>query len=146
MAIFRCDRCGAMNRVADERVGERPVCGGCKARLDASGAPQALEGEAFERAIAGSPVPVLVDFWAAWCAPCRVAAPAIAELGKRNAGRLLVLKVNVDEDRSAAGKYRIQGIPAFVLFQGGRELGRRAGLTSRADLEAWIARTVRATA
>lgn len=146
MAIFRCDRCGSMNRVADGRVDERPICGGCKARLDTSGAPQEVSGEAFERAIAGSPVPVLVDFWAAWCAPCRMAAPAVAELGQRNAGRVLVLKVNVDAEESAAGTHRIQGIPAFVLFQDGREIGRRTGLASRADLEAWIARTARAAA
>lgn len=146
MAIFRCVRCGAMNRVADGRVGDRPICGSCKEHLDTSGAPQEVSGEAFERAIAGSPVPVLVDFWAAWCAPCRMAAPAIAELGQRNAGRVLVLKVDVDADPRAANTYRISGIPAFVLYQGGREIGRRTGLASRADLEAWIAQTSRAAA
>jgi thioredoxin 2 len=146
MAIFRCDRCGSINRVADGRVGEKPICGSCKAHLDTSGAPQEVSGEAFERAIAGSPVPVLVDFWAAWCGPCKMAAPVIAELGKRNAGRALVLKVNVDDDQQAAAKHRIQGIPAFVLFQGGREIGRRTGLASRAELEAWIAQTARTAA
>ncbi|MFT3773232.1 MAG: thioredoxin [Minicystis sp.] len=146
MAIFRCDRCGAMNRVADERVGQRPICGGCKAHLDPSGKPQDVSGDAFERAIAGSPVPVLVDFWAPWCGPCRMAAPAVAELAKRNAGKLMVLKVNVDQDQPAAGRHRVQGIPAFVLFQGGREVGRRTGLASRAELEGWIAQTARAAA
>jgi thioredoxin 2 len=143
-----------MNRVADDRVrnravtlGEtpkppaRPVCGACKTHLDTKGAPQPVAGEAFERAIAASPVPVLVDFWAEWCGPCRMAAPAVAEVAQRNAGRLLVLKVNVDEDGSAARKYRIQGIPAFVLFEGGREVARRAGLASAVELEAWIARS-----
>lgn len=146
MAIFRCDRCGAMNRVADGRVGDHPICGGCKAKLDASGAPQEVSGEAFDRAIRTAPVPVLVDFWAGWCGPCRMAAPAVAELSHRHAGRLLVLKLNVDEDQPSAARYRIQGIPAFVLFQDGREIGRRAGLASRADLEAWIQRTARAVA
>jgi thioredoxin 2 len=146
MAIFRCDRCGAMNRVADERVHDRPVCGGCKARLDTTGAPQEVLGEAFYRAVAGSPVPVLVDFWAAWCGPCRMAAPAVADLARRNAGKLLVLKVNVDHDQPAARRHGIQGIPAFVLFQGGREVGRRAGLASRQQLEQWIAETARAAA
>jgi thioredoxin 2 len=141
MAIFRCDRCGAMNRVADERVHDKPVCGGCKARLDASGAPQAVAGEAFERAVAGSPVPVLVDFWAEWCGPCRMAAPHVADLARRHAGKLLVLKVNVDHDQPASRRHRIQGIPAFVLFQGGREVGRRTGLATGAQLEQWIAET-----
>ena len=81
---------------------------------------------------------MFVDFWADWCGPCRMAAPAIAELGHRNAGKLLVLKVNVDENQAIAGELRIQGIPAFVLFQGGREIARRAGLASRAELERWV--------
>ena len=146
MAIFRCDTCGAMNRVADARVRERPKCGGCKASLDTSGAPQEVDAAAFERAVASAPVPVLVDFWAPWCGPCRVAGPAVAELGRRNAGRVLVLKVNVDEAQDAAGRHRIQGIPAFVLFEGGREVGRRTGAVSRAELEGWIQRTARAAA
>jgi thioredoxin 2 len=146
MAIFRCDRCGAMNRVADGRVGNRPICGGCKERLDTSGVPQEVRGEGFERAIAASPVPVLVDFWAPWCGPCRMAAPVLADLAKRNAGRVMVLKVNVDDEGPTASRYRIHGIPAFVLFQDGREVGRKEGLASRADLEAWISHTAQRAA
>jgi thioredoxin 2 len=130
-----------MNRVADERVASRPRCRGCKAPLDTGGAPAEVSGPDFERAIAGAPVPVLVDFWAEWCGPCRTAAPVVAELARRNAGRMLVLKVNVDADQAAASRHRIQGIPAFVLFEGGREVARRAGVASRADLEGWIARS-----
>jgi thioredoxin 2 len=144
MSIFRCVQCGAVNRVADERLRDRPVCGGCKSKLDVSGAPQDVSGDAFARAVANAPVPILVDFWAGWCAPCKMAAPVIAELAKRNAGRLMVLKVDVDADQRTATAHHIQGIPAFVLFQGGREIGRRAGLTSRAELEGWIQSTARA--
>jgi thioredoxin 2 len=137
MAIHRCAACGAINRVADGRSGDHPICGGCKAKLDQSGAPQEVGGDAFHKAIAGAPVPVLVDFWAEWCGPCRMAAPAVAELARGNAGKMLVLKVNVDENQAIAGGLKIQGIPAFVLFQGGKEIARRAGLASRAELERW---------
>jgi thioredoxin 2 len=146
MAFYRCTSCGAMNRVPDERVNAGPVCGQCKAKIDTSGHPHAVGGEAFERAIASAPVPVLVDFWAEWCGPCRMAAPALEELGTRNAGKLLVLKVNVDENRDLANRFNIQGIPAFVLFQGGSEVARKAGLSSRANLEKWIGASTRAAA
>jgi thioredoxin 2 len=138
--------CGALNRVPEPRLADGPVCGVCRARLETSGAPQSVRGDELERAVAASPVPVLVDFWAAWCAPCRMAAPVVAELAQRQRGKLLVLKVNVDDEAHAAAASRIQGIPAFVLFQGGREVGRRAGLASRADLEAWVGRTARRAA
>jgi thioredoxin 2 len=146
MAFFRCTSCGAMNRVPDERIQAGPVCGQCKGRIETSGQPQAVGGEAFEKAIASAPVPVLVDFWAEWCGPCRMAAPALKELGTRNAGKLLVLKVNVDENRELASRFRIQGIPAFVLFQGGSEVARRSGLATRANLEKWIEASTRAAA
>jgi thioredoxin 2 len=146
MAFFRCDACGAMNRVPDDRVQAGPVCGECKRPLDTSGEPQAVGGEAFEKAVASAPVPVLVDFWAVWCPPCRMAAPVLAEIGRRNAGKLLVLKVNVDENRPLVGPLRIQGIPAFLLFQEGREVARREGLAPRAILEKWIEASVQAAA
>jgi thioredoxin 2 len=138
MAILRCAHCGSLNRMAEERARDKPVCGRCKARLDTSGAPQAVTGEALAELVARSPVPVLVDYWAGWCGPCRTAAPILEQLGRRGAGRWLVLKVNVDEEQAEAQRRGIQGIPAFVLFDGGREVGRRAGVASQAELEAWI--------
>ena len=138
MAIFRCVHCRTMNRLADDRLRDKALCGGCRVALDTSGAPQEVQGDAFSLVIAGSPVPILVDFWAGWCAPCRLAAPAVAEVAKRNAGKVLVLKLDVDADQGSAAKHHIQSIPAFVVFHGGREVARRAGVTSSAELEAWM--------
>jgi len=115
------------------------VCGKCKADLDVSGEPQAATSAALEGAVRSSPVPVLVDFWAPWCGPCRAAAPIFAELGRRKAGDLLVLKVNSDEEGDAAARLGIRAIPTFVLFEGGREVARHSGVVPRPELEAWVA-------
>ncbi|MGK4006932.1 thioredoxin domain-containing protein [Sorangium sp. So ce1036] len=139
MAIYRCGRCGSINRVADERVRDRPRCGRCKAQLDTAGAPQPVDGAALAQAIASSPVPILVDCWATWCGPCRTVAPIVDALGRNHAGKMLVLKLDTDADPAEAGRRRIQGVPTFLLFHGGRELDRRTGVASRADLERWIA-------
>ncbi len=143
MGVHRCRACSAWNRVPESRMNDAPICGSCKARLDVRAAPEAVTGEALERIVATAPVPVFVDFWAEWCGPCRMAAPAVEEIAKRNAGRVLVLKVNVDEEGASASRFRVEGIPAFLLFEGGREVARRAGLSSRAELETWMAAHVR---
>jgi thioredoxin 2 len=138
MLIFRCPRCGRINRVPDDKIRARPRCGGCKEPLDLSGAPQPVSGPELWRAVEQSPVPVLVDAWAVWCGPCRMAAPIFEELGRARAGRLLVLKLDTDADEEAARRLAISSIPTFILFVGGREAARRSGVASRADLEGWI--------
>ncbi len=136
--MFRCKSCGALNNV---RVGAKgsPVCGRCKATLDVSGAPQQVDATELARAIEASRVPVLVDFWAPWCGPCRSVAPVVEQFARENAGRLIVLKLNTEENPAVANSYDIQGIPSFILFRNGRPVGRRSGAMPKDVLASWVA-------
>jgi thioredoxin 2 len=136
--MFRCSSCGAFNRVREPRPPGEPTCGRCQRPLDLSGAPQEVNGEALERAVRASPVPVLLDLWAPWCGPCRAAAPILAAVGHAQAGRLLVLKLNTEDHPQAASQLGVRGIPTFVIFSGGQEVARRSGLMPQPELERWV--------
>ncbi len=136
--MFRCASCGAFNRVPAARPPGTPTCGRCQRALDLSGAPQEVDGASLQRAVQGSPVPILLDLWAPWCAPCRAAAPLLAALGRAQAGRLLVLKLNTEQHPDMAARLGVRGIPTFVVFAGGQEVARRSGLMPQAELERWV--------
>ncbi|HTS29553.1 MAG TPA: thioredoxin [Bryobacteraceae bacterium] len=134
LQLIRCAVCGAMNRVplAQLQAGRKPVCGNCKNPL--SLAPLAVTDETFATEVEHSTLPVLVDMWAPWCGPCRMVAPVVEELAGQMAGRLLVAKLNVDENPQTAGRFGIQSIPALLIFQNGREVDRLIGAQPKSEI------------
>jgi thioredoxin 2 len=138
MSIFRCPSCGQMNRLPESAATGVARCGRCQAALARDGEPQAVGEAAFDEAIRAAPVPVLVDFWAPWCGPCRTAAPMLDAIGRARAGELLVLKVNTDENPGLAARYGIRSIPSFFVFRGGELVAQQAGLPPRPAFERWL--------
>jgi thioredoxin 2 len=136
--IRACDHCGAQNRIPAKFLSARGKCGSCKAALEALSAPLDVDTAEFDAIVKDAKLPVFVDFWAAWCGPCRMAAPEVKALAKLLAGKAIVLKVDTEAHPELAGRFAIQGIPAFVLMRGGRLLAKRAGYAVAADLAEWV--------
>lgn len=125
--IVKCPQCGANNRVA--AVSEKQaVCGRCKNPLPAfSEKPLHITDANFSETVEKSALPVLIDFWAAWCGPCRIIAPVIDELAKELAGKALIGKLNVDENQLTAARFGVQSIPTLLIVKNGREVERIVG-------------------
>jgi thioredoxin 2 len=133
-----CPECNAVNRIPARHLADAGKCGRCRAALPPQGAPIEISSEAqFDDIVTSARVPVLVDFWAPWCGPCRTVAPEVKKVASNLAGKALVLKVDTDAHGELAQRYQIQSIPNFVLFSGGRPLRQRAGATDHRQLERW---------
>ncbi|MEO8504985.1 MAG: thioredoxin domain-containing protein [Acidobacteriota bacterium] len=143
----KCPSCGGVNRVLFGRLGPgvEVRCGACKKPLPPPSEPIAVD-EAAELAglLRTSGLPVLIDFWAPWCGPCKAVAPEIAMVAARNAGTLLVVKVNTDVDAEISKIHRIQSIPTMALFQGGTEVARTAGARPAVAIEQFVSGALRA--
>ena len=143
--VVSCPVCGQQNRLPAARLAERARCGKCREERLLS-APIPVDETTLAGLVQESRVPLLVDFWAPWCGPCRVIAPVLNELAQRRGGEVLFLKVNVDENQRASAKHDISGIPALVLFDRGGERERLVGAHPRQHIEALLQRHVRARA
>jgi len=142
--IVDCPSCHQKNRLAYARLPEKTQCGKCKAELPAVGSPVEVATAAeFDGLLSSSALPVVVDFWAPWCGPCRMVAPEIEKVAARQAGQLLVVKVNTDEVAGVGDRLGIRSIPTMAVFKGGREVGRTSGARPAADIEAFVAGALR---
>jgi thioredoxin 2 len=132
--VVMCVFCGTANRVDLARLSEGPKCGDCgrPIRLDR---PLPVTDAAFDKVIAGSSVPVLVDFHADWCGPCKVMAPLIDDFARQHMGDVLVLKLDTDANPATPGRFHIKGIPTLIVFEQGREARRQVGAVQAAELE-----------
>jgi len=131
-----CPHCDAVNRVPVGRLGGDPKCGQCHRPLY-SGSPVPLDEQRFARHLGRSDVPLLVDFWAPWCGPCRMMAPAFEAAARELEPRVRLVKVNTEENQGLAGRLGIRSIPTLALFRGGSEVARTAGAMDTQRIVAW---------
>jgi thioredoxin 2 len=142
--VLACEQCGQKNRLAYERLGSAVRCGNCKAKLSPPASPIEVESSAdFDLLIAHSSLPVVVDYWAPWCGPCRMVTPELLKVAARQVGRVVVVKVNTDVLGDLGERFGIRSIPTLAVFAGGREIARTMGARPANEIEAFVEQATR---
>jgi thioredoxin 2 len=134
MSTYACPSCGQVNRVPDARLGDDPRCGGCRSPLFPH-EPFTVTDASWDEQVLRAPLPVLVDIWAPWCGPCRMVAPVVAQIAAERGGRMLVAKLNSDENPRVAARYQIRSIPTLLVFRGGEPVERIVGAVPKAAID-----------
>ena len=132
--VRTCGKCGQKNRVGSAHLAQTVRCGKCKSPIKPIAEPINADVGLFDEVVQQAKVPVLVDFWAAWCGPCRMAAPEVSRAAELMAGRALVLKVDTEQHPELGARYRVNSIPNFVILKDGRVVAQDSGVVSAADL------------
>lgn len=143
-ALIHCHQCHAFNRVELHRSGQ-PKCGACKKAIQVHSGINEVSVRGLQDVFSSSPVPVVVDFWAPWCGPCRAFAPSFAAVSERRAGEFVFAKVNTEEHQEAGSVFGIRGIPTVVVFSKGQELTRQSGAMDPKSFEVFLNQLPRST-